>query len=106
MRERRAVAFADEVEHRQPKKDEHSAEEGTFQVAGVAPDEDRGGAEDEDGGEHRISPDAIGTRKVWTATAIEEDRGCREHIEKPLGENRKLEVLLELRKKEQQDRRE
>ena len=37
-----------------------------------------------------------------TAAAIDEDGGGGEHVEKPLGEDGELEVLLKLREEEQQ----
>jgi hypothetical protein len=53
------VEFADEPQEGEAEKDECSADERAFKVAGVAVDEDSGSAENEDGGKNGISPDAV-----------------------------------------------
>ena len=58
------VDFADEPEDGEAEEDEGGAEEGAFEIAGVARDEHGRGAEDEDRGEDRVSPDAIGAGKI------------------------------------------
>jgi len=97
------VAFADEIEDGEAEEDEYGSDEGALEVSGVAPDEDGGGAEDEDGWEHWVSPDAVGAGKIGAAAAIDEDGGGGEHVEKPLGEDGELEVLLKLGEEEQQN---
>lgn len=96
------VLTAHKVEDRQAQKDESGADEGAFEVAGVAPDEHSAGTDDEDGGEYGVAPDAVGAREVGSLSAVEE-YGCGgEHVEEPLSEDGEFEVLLKLREEEEQ----
>src|SRR5580698_862026 len=96
------VAFAHDPEDGQAGEDERCSDERAFEVAEKTPDQDGGRAEDEDRGQHGVSPYAIGACQIRLSAAIVEHRGCGEHVEEPLGEDGEFEVLLELAKKEQQ----
>ena len=53
-----------------PNRIRAGAEQRALEVAGVAVDEDGSGAEDEDGGENGVSPDAVGAGEVGTSAPI------------------------------------
>lgn len=101
-RNRGAVTFANNPQHRETKKDEGRADEGPFKVAGIAPDEHDGRAGNEDRRQDGIAPDAIGTLQLRIAAAIDEDRSGGEHVEEPLGEHGQLKVLLKLAEEEKE----
>src|ERR1700757_2282132 len=101
-----AVGFTNQVEDGEAEEDERCAQQRSFEVAGIAVDEDGGGAEDEDGGKDGISPDAVGTGEIGATSPIYEDRGGGEHVEEPLCEDGEFEVLLELGEEKKQHGRE
>ena len=103
LRDRWSVFSANEVKDGEAEKNESCADKRTFEIAGVAPDEDGAGADDECGGDHGVPPDTVGSVQLRPPFAIEENGGGGEHVEEPLGEDGEFEVLLELGEEKEQD---
>src|SRR5580698_1873916 len=97
------ITPAHDPEERQAQQNEAGAKERATKVAGVAPDEDDGGAGNEDGGQNGISPDAVRPHEIGPLATVIKDGGGGEHVEEPLGEDGEFEMLLKLGKEEQEN---
>ena len=82
--------LAEDAVEVEPEQDDGGADEGSADVAGERGVEKDGGSGDEERREDGISPDAIGSRAIGLALAIDEDRGRRDHVEEPLRKNSQL----------------
>jgi hypothetical protein len=100
-RNRRPIAFAYDPQHRQAQEDEGGADQGSFEVSGVAPNQNSRCAENKNGRQERISPHTIRALEIGALAAIVENGRGGEHVEQPLSEHRQLEMLLKLTEKEQ-----